>query len=139
MKHLLVVPSQELDENVVTVCALVLHSSLAILCLLTRVLQGAESLLEYNNPEQKKKNHKSNIVRFGLMWKCDDMVVSFGLAYRAHILDVMTEPLLLGGYLLGGVIWTNVIVSVWGLEQPHAGNRVVITITLCRPFTTLYS
>lgn len=53
------------------------------------------------------------------------MVVSLGLAYRPHILDVMTEPLFLGGYLLGGVICTNVIVSVWGLEQPHAGNRVV--------------
>lgn len=47
------------------------------------------------------RQRDENIVRFGRLWKCYDLVGSLGLDYRPGILTY--EAPLLGGYLCGGI------------------------------------
>lgn len=61
-----------------------------------------------------------NLVRFGYIWKCYDLVALKGLGFRPPILGTFTDPLPLGGYLIGVGSCTLFLVSTLGLEQPKA-------------------
>lgn len=67
-----------------------------------------------------------NLIRFGLMWQCYDMVASLGLDYMPGVLP-SSECLLPGGFLCGGAQGTSFLVSVEGLEHPLADEEVVFS------------
>ena len=71
----------------------------------------------------KINNRDENLVRFGHLWKCHDLISSLGLNWRAPILpaDNTTRP----GWLLGGTDGTAFLVQSYGLTQPKADRGVV--------------
>lgn len=57
------------------------------------------------------------------------MVAVKGINFRVPILDVGTG-LPLGGYVLGGISGTDLLVSALGLTQPKAGRGIVLPSVL---------
>lgn len=70
-----------------------------------------------------------NLIKFGRLWKCYDVVGSLGIDYLPGILEENTcdHP----GMLLGGTDGSSFLVCSSGLEQPRAKRGVVIHS--CKP------
>lgn len=90
---------------------------------LDSLLDEAPVVVTQWNQTQKDEN----LVRFGRLWKCNDLVDFHGLAYSPGILTgILTSAgVPLGGYLVGGSSDIAFLVSVCGLELPRAGRGVI--------------
>lgn len=70
-----------------------------------------------------RKESKIELIRFGTMWKCYDMV--FELVKQQKVPCALDEHCGQPGYLLGGYSGRDFLVLSSGLEQPAARKGVV--------------